>query len=458
MLPEVRLRDVTRSDVERIAGWLADQEVSSRWFGHYACGDPVHRGYDPAMMLRGSDAHWERTFRLQRSRQIFSIYTSGEEHIGESQVLFDDRGGAEISLLIGRRDLWHHGYGTSTVIDLMEHVFSSTKVNRVWVNVPEDNIAALGLFKKLGFAHQETRELCPHPDGSALQACILTISIREFMARQTWSGVPLRLPVVAVTGMPWSGSRMIGAEVARMIGGRFIDREIDEEVCRRLNRTMGEVLSLQANYESFWARTVQAVLKPYETWEPIGASYDSIGTWPLPGYERPPEDLTKQKYLETLRRIVSEIALNGGAVLHGHGSHLAVPAKSDPVHVLVRAPDEMRLRRITTLHPSTPKEATRLLRKADRAFRSTCKSLWGFDPDDPGNYDLVVNSGPMSLHSAAQAIVAAAVDERIAGRLDLPVDALRKSHELWTSLRSDVVRSRTERPREPDRSKLRALR
>ena len=44
MLPIVQLRQVTRNDVRRIANWLGDEEVASRWFGHYACGDPVHRG------------------------------------------------------------------------------------------------------------------------------------------------------------------------------------------------------------------------------------------------------------------------------------------------------------------------------------------------------------------------------------------------------------------------------
>ena len=453
MLPEVRLRGVTRSDVERISGWLADQEVSSRWFGHYACGDPVHRGYDPAIVLRASDAQWERTFRQPR-RQIFSVYTSGGEHIGESQVLLDDRGGAEISLLIGRRDLWHHGYGTSTVIDLMEHVFSSTKVDRAWVNVPEDNVAALGLFKKLGFAHGETRQLCTHPDGTALQACILTISIREFMARQTWSGVPPQLPVVAITGMPWSGSELIGAEVARMIEGRFIDHEIDEEACERLKRTMGEVHSLQMNYESIWGRMFQAMLRPYEMGGNFGAGHDAMAMWPSVDGRMPPENLTKEKYLETLRRIVSEIALEGNAVLHGHGSHLGVPSKVRSIHVLVRAPDAMRFRRIPSDLRLTPKEATRRLRKADRAFLSASKTLWGFDPLDIGIYDLVVNLGRLSVESAAQAIVGAVHDARRGGRLPLPVEALHKSHSLWAGVRSDVVASRTELQQEHDRSKI----
>ena len=42
MLPEVTLRGVSRDDVDRIAWWLEDRELSTRWLGHYGCGDPVH--------------------------------------------------------------------------------------------------------------------------------------------------------------------------------------------------------------------------------------------------------------------------------------------------------------------------------------------------------------------------------------------------------------------------------
>ena len=51
MLPIVQLRQVTRDDIRRIADWLGDEEVASSWFGHYACGDPVHRGYEPYLCL-----------------------------------------------------------------------------------------------------------------------------------------------------------------------------------------------------------------------------------------------------------------------------------------------------------------------------------------------------------------------------------------------------------------------
>ena len=159
MLPEAALGPVSREDVDQVARWLEDEEVASRWFGHYACGDPVHRGYEPLHLLEASEYEWDRVFRSDPHRFIFSIDNEDCEHIGECQLLLDDHGGAELSLLIGRKDLWHPGYGTATVVVLLEKVFNSCGLERAWVNIPEDNSAALGLFKKLGFVHQETRAL-----------------------------------------------------------------------------------------------------------------------------------------------------------------------------------------------------------------------------------------------------------------------------------------------------------
>ena len=156
MNPEIALNEVSREDVYRIARWLEDENVSSRWFGHYACGDPVHRGYEPDQMLAASESEWDRVLRMDPHRVIFSIYRvveNGDDHIGECQILLDGRVGAELSVLIGRKDLWHRGYGTTAVMTLLDQVFSFYRLDRAWVSVPEDNTAALGLFEKLGFVY-----------------------------------------------------------------------------------------------------------------------------------------------------------------------------------------------------------------------------------------------------------------------------------------------------------------
>ena len=156
MLPEVTLRNVSRDDVDRIAWWLEVEEISSKWFGHYGCGDPVHRGYDPRHMLEAAEREWRSVFS-NPERRIFSIYDKEEDHIGECQVVFDEGGGAELSVLMGRKDLWHRGLGTATVMTLLERTFGQYGLDRAWVNIPEDNAPALGLFQKLGFVSEATR-------------------------------------------------------------------------------------------------------------------------------------------------------------------------------------------------------------------------------------------------------------------------------------------------------------
>ena len=209
MLRSVILKPVSRMDVSRVAAWLRDDEVSSRWFGHYACGDPVHRGYEPMQMLTASESDWNNVFRLDPRRFIYSVYTDLGEHVGECQASVDDRAGAELSVLIGRKDLWRLGYGTSTVIALLDQVFGFFRLESAWVNVPDDNGPALGLFKKMGFQHSDTRQLCRRPDESLLHGHILTMNDADFQARRSSWDRSAVSPVVTVAGMPGSGSEAV---------------------------------------------------------------------------------------------------------------------------------------------------------------------------------------------------------------------------------------------------------
>ena len=160
MLPEITLREPTREDVARIVRWLEDEEISSRWCGHYARGDPAHRGYDPYQMLGAFEWEWDYVFRDHPYLLVLSIYSEQNEHIGECQGLISDHGGVELSLLLGRKDLWHRGYGTSTVTVLLDYIFNFYGMDWVWVNIPENNIPGLRLFKKLGFVQRGTSEGC----------------------------------------------------------------------------------------------------------------------------------------------------------------------------------------------------------------------------------------------------------------------------------------------------------
>ena len=183
--PKIELNRITREDVKRVVEWIKDDEVAELWFGRYSYGDAAHLGYDPQKILTSSKEEWDRTFNDENPephRAFFSIYKSeNNEHIGESQLFIDDAlGDAQLSVIIGRKDLWHHGYGSSSVVKLMSHAFKDLELYRVWVDIPEYNTHARNMFEGLGFQHEGTlRQSRPH-HGARHNSAIMGMLKNEF--------------------------------------------------------------------------------------------------------------------------------------------------------------------------------------------------------------------------------------------------------------------------------------
>ncbi len=151
MFPEVQLTSITREDVARVEEWLNDAEVNSSWYGVDQNGIPLHIGYSPHEMRQASDDEWKQVFQND-DRKILSVYTRPGEHIGEGQLVIEwPLLEAQLFLLVGRKDLWHHHYGTSALIQLLDQAFDTCQLHRVWVDVPEYNEHALEMFRHLGF-------------------------------------------------------------------------------------------------------------------------------------------------------------------------------------------------------------------------------------------------------------------------------------------------------------------
>ncbi|MBM3943283.1 MAG: GNAT family N-acetyltransferase [SAR202 cluster bacterium] len=151
MFPEVVLSPVSRNDVGRLAEWLKDPAVNSSWYGVGPNGRPLHMGYDPQDALAASEEEWARIFS-DEDRKLYSIRTADGEHIGEGQLVIEwPLQEARLFLLIGRKDLWHHHYGTAALIKLLDQAFRGFQLHRVWADIPDYNTPAQQMFSHLGF-------------------------------------------------------------------------------------------------------------------------------------------------------------------------------------------------------------------------------------------------------------------------------------------------------------------
>ena len=180
----ITLKAVTRDDVRRIRQWLRDEEVSESWFGRYSYGDPAHLGYHPEEVLDYSDERWEEVFNNPEHRML-SIYSESGEHIGEVHVAIEESlGDGHLSILIGRKELWHQGYGTSGTKAALDLAFTEWGLYRVWVDIPEYNKPALAICEHLGFTHEGTlRKSRPH-EGSRFDSVVMGMIATEYATRR----------------------------------------------------------------------------------------------------------------------------------------------------------------------------------------------------------------------------------------------------------------------------------
>ena len=151
MFPQVTLSAPSREDVERLTEWLRDDDVNTSWYGVDDDGQPLHVGYMPTQVLEGGDSDWNRVFS-DENRKVFAVYTTEGEHIGEAQLVIEwPLLEAQAFILVGRKDLWHHHYGTMAMVSLLDHAFDAMGLHRIWVDVPEYNRPALQMVEHIGF-------------------------------------------------------------------------------------------------------------------------------------------------------------------------------------------------------------------------------------------------------------------------------------------------------------------
>ena len=184
MFPEVKLVAPTREDVERLNEWLHDVEVNEVWFGVGDDGKPLHASYTPEAVLAGGTEEWNHVFS-DENRAIFAVYSGDDEHIGEGQLLLEwPLLEAQLHLLVGRKDLWHHHYGTSALVGLLDHAFGPLGLHRVWVDVSEYNEPGIQMVEHVGFVLEGHLRKSHRKNGEWFDSRVLGLLADEYPRRR----------------------------------------------------------------------------------------------------------------------------------------------------------------------------------------------------------------------------------------------------------------------------------
>jgi cytidylate kinase len=112
-----------------------------------------------------------------------------------------------------------------------------------------------------------------------------------------------------------------------------------------------------------------------------------------------------QLYLDLMESVVYEVARKGQGVIMGHGAQLLLREFSCALHVLVHAPEGLRVQKAMDERGLSREGAEKLIRKSDHEQRGFLHSAFHMDWSDPKLYDLVVNTQKVQIETAANLIV-----------------------------------------------------
>jgi cytidylate kinase len=113
---------------------------------------------------------------------------------------------------------------------------------------------------------------------------------------------------------------------------------------------------------------------------------------------------TESDYLRDVVRIMAILGKRGMAVVAGRGAPFILPAER-ALRVLVIAPLELRAERLAAAEGLGAAEALEILRQQDAERETFYRSQFGVEQSDPLLYDLVVNTGTLSVEACARLVV-----------------------------------------------------
>jgi RimJ/RimL family protein N-acetyltransferase len=140
---KTRLREKKLSDVRNDFNWQTDPELA-----RLDAAPLLSMSFSLYLLDYAAALH-----RSHANRYPLAVETLDGKHIGNCTCYDIDgkKGEAQLGIIIGNRDYWDKGYGADVVATMVDHVFRTTRLNRLYLKTLEGNLRAQKCFAKCGF-------------------------------------------------------------------------------------------------------------------------------------------------------------------------------------------------------------------------------------------------------------------------------------------------------------------
>ncbi len=225
-------------------------------------------------------------------------------------------------------------------------------------------------------------------------------------AEETAGGTPT-MCAVTISREYGSGGGEIAARLAHALSWRLIDHEAVVRVAHELGLSEEDAAEQDERVAGFIEQALDSLSRAYPS------VTDTVNLTPLQRQEA---------YHQALQRVIQRAADEGSVVIVGRGSHMALADRRNVLRIAVVAPFGQRVAYVARREGLDGAAARERIQRKDQDRRRYLEVQYHTRPFDPEQYDLMINTGVLSLDDAV-ALIRDAL-ERKAARLALPPDQL----------------------------------
>ena len=184
-------------------------------------------------------------------------------------------------------------------------------------------------------------------------------------------------PVITISREPGSGGRIVATELGKKLGLDVFHQEIINEMAESAQVSTRVLETLD-----------EKGLSVLEEW--ITSLVDNRHLWP-------------DQYLRHLLKVIGTIGKHGNAVIVGRGANFVLPPEGR-LRVRIVAPLDVRVENVSSNFGVSAEDAKRRIIRTESERRAFIRKYFNANITDPINYDLVLNTGTLSIEAAANAI------------------------------------------------------
>ena len=188
------------------------------------------------------------------------------------------------------------------------------------------------------------------------------------------------IPIITVSREPGSGGSIIAKRLTEKLGIDLFHQEVLHEMAKSTDVSTQLLKTLD-----------EKGLSILEDW--ISSLVHDRHLWP-------------DQYLKRLMKVIGTIGEHGRAVIVGRGANFIL-SPDNCFRVRVISPQRVRIQHVVKSFNIPEDEAKRRVIRTESDRRAFIRKYFNAEIADPINYDIVINTGTLSMDDAASAIAAA---------------------------------------------------